>query len=55
MDEYATLDDDDEVLLLDNPVHDAGDLVEDEIDENEAETEQVVLLDMLRLDDLDFA
>ena len=58
MDEHATLDDDhDDIVLLDNPVHDADDLIETELDENEVETEEVVLLDLLRLDggDLEFS
>jgi hypothetical protein len=58
MDEYATLDDDhDDIVLLDNPVHDADELIESELDENDVETEEVVLLDLLRLDggDLEFA
>jgi hypothetical protein len=67
-DQSPTLDDqsptlDDDVILLDTPViHDADDLVEAEYmapgrDQDEIETEQVVLLDMVRLDDgdIDFA
>lgn len=46
-----------DIILLENPLLDADDLVEDElrVDENEIETEQVVLLDTLRLDDFDLA
>ncbi len=57
MDEHATLDEDDDIVLLDNPVHDADDLIEDELDESDVQTEEVVLLDLLRLDggDLEFA
>lgn len=57
MDEHATLDDDDDIVMLDNPVHDADDLIESELDENDVATEEVVLLDLLRLDggDLEFA
>ena len=57
MDEHATLDDDDDIVMLDNPVHDADELIEAELDENDVETEEVVLLDLLRLDggDLEFA
>jgi hypothetical protein len=45
-----TLYETDEVILLEDPVLDAGDLVEDEISVHEAETEEIVLLDLLRLD-----
>lgn len=41
---------DDDIVLLDNPVHAADDLVEDELDESDVETEEIVLLDMVRLD-----
>ena len=49
-----TLDeDDDDIILLEQPVLDADDLVEDEISEDDIETEQVVLLDMRRLSEPD--
>ena len=56
MDEDAP-DLDDDVILLDNPVHEADELIEAELDENDVETEEVVLLDLHRLDgaDVEFA
>lgn len=55
--EVADPDATNDIILLENPLLDADDLVEDElrVDENEIETEQVVLLDTLRLDDFDLA
>jgi len=45
---------DDDVILLDTPVLDADSLIESEYeDENDVETEQVVLLDQIRLDNDD--
>ena len=45
---------DDEIILLDTPVLDADSLIEAEYeDENDVETEQVVLLDHIRLDNDD--
>lgn len=46
-----------DIILLEHPVLDADELIEDEVrvDENDIETEQVVLLDTLRLDDIDLA
>ena len=49
-DDDDTLYETDEVILLEDPVLDAGDLVEDEISVHEAETEEIVLLDLVRLD-----
>lgn len=47
-------DDPDAIILLDRPrVHSADDLIEAELDENDVETEQIVLLDLRRLDDDD--
>jgi hypothetical protein len=46
-----------EIILLDAPVLAADDLIEAELDEPDleadVETEQVILLDTLRIDDLD--
>ncbi len=44
-----------EVILLDTPVHAADELIEDELDENDVETEQVILLDTIRIDDADLS
>jgi hypothetical protein len=48
-----------EVILLDAPVLAADDLIEAELDapdlEADIETEQVILLDVLRIDDLDLS
>jgi len=50
-----------DLVLLDNPIHDADDLIEAELDDldvgdDTTETSEVVLLEMVRLDgsDLDF-
>ena len=47
-----------EVILLDTPILAADDYVEDEYDENDendVETEQVILLDTIRIDDADLS
>lgn len=50
-----------DLVLLENPIHDADDLIEAELDDldvgdDTAETSEVVLLEMMRLDgaDVDF-
>ena len=45
---------DDNIILLDSPVHDGDELIEAdaELDEDDVETEQVVLLDTLRLTEI---